>query len=492
MGKNVVIYILLAVFTCALASCTDDENFTIAEGDEVTFSVDTIKFDTVFANVPSITKSFWIFNHTGHGLRFNSVGLAKGAKSEFRVNIDGEYLGQSNNYTASDIEMRKGDSLRVFVELTAVPNSMDGPQPVDEDLLLNLGNGSQQKVHLSAYSWNADMLHNMVIANDTTLGGNGRPIVVYGDMKIDSLATLTIKRGTTLYFHSDAGLQVYGKLLLQGSPDSNVILRGDRLDWMFDYLPYDRVPGQWKGIRFYEHSYANELIHADIHSSFDGIVIDSSDTKRSKLVAEGLTVHNCQGYGIYCKNSQITLRNSQISNTLKDCIYMNGGLLNADHCTIAQFYPFTSPRGYALRLEDNSKEGLFNIKNSLITGYDDNVLLVPEQKDTTESATYAFEYCVLRTPQRTSRDSVCFKNVLFENVKDTTSMGEKHFVLVSLDKQKYDFHLSKSSSAIGYANLNTSLPYDHDGYKRDDKPDVGAYEYRPDAKDGNNNSTANN
>ena len=89
----------------------------------------------------------------------------------------------------------------------------------------------------------------------------------------------------------------------------------------------------------------------------------------------------------------------------------------------------------------------------------------------------------MRTPKPTTADSVYFKNIIYENVKDTTIYGEKNFVKIDADKQYYDFHLSKVSAAVDKANAKTAQPIDRDGVKRDELPDIGAYEYR---KEGSN------
>ena len=41
-----------------LASCADDESFSTSRGDVLSFSVDTLKMDTTFSNVPTPTRSF--------------------------------------------------------------------------------------------------------------------------------------------------------------------------------------------------------------------------------------------------------------------------------------------------------------------------------------------------------------------------------------------------------------------------------------------------
>lgn len=50
-----------------LASCADDESFSTSRGDVLSFSVDTLKMDTTFSNVPTPTRSFWVYNRTGKG-----------------------------------------------------------------------------------------------------------------------------------------------------------------------------------------------------------------------------------------------------------------------------------------------------------------------------------------------------------------------------------------------------------------------------------------
>ena len=76
-----------------LASCADDESFSTSRGDVLSFSVDTLKMDTTFSNVPTPTRSFWVYNRTGKALRCQSVRLENGNQKGYRVNVDGSYLG---------------------------------------------------------------------------------------------------------------------------------------------------------------------------------------------------------------------------------------------------------------------------------------------------------------------------------------------------------------------------------------------------------------
>ncbi|MBM6993280.1 MAG: right-handed parallel beta-helix repeat-containing protein [Prevotella sp.] len=468
--------IVAGVMLGLMAACTDDESFSNASSHVLTFSTDTVRLDTVFSNVPSATKSFWVYNNSGDGLRCQSVRLENAAKSGYRVNVDGVYLSEEKNYTVSDIELRNKDSVRVFVELTAPQTNALTPQQTSDNLVFTLESGVEQRVNLSAYAWDAVSMRNVRIDRDSVIDGNGRPVIVYGGIRVDSAATLTIAAGTTLYFHEDAGINVYGRLLTPGTPDNPVTLRGDRIDYMFDYLPYDRVPGQWQGLRFHDSSTGSVLQHTDIHSTYNGVVVDSSSVTQLKLSLENVTIHNCQGYGLLSENARLSLINTQITNTLNDCVRINGGEATINGCTLAQFYPFDSNRGYALHFAGKHPIDNLSVMNTLITGYADDMLL-GEPADSTTAFVYAFDHCIIRTPKVETADSVHFTQVYYENVEDTTTSGEKHFMTIDTDKLRYDFRLDSVSSAIGKANPQTATTNDHDGRTRDDLPDIGAYEY---------------
>ncbi len=45
-----------------LAACSNDDDFVTSSVHHVAFSSDTLRFDTIFANVPTATKSVWVYN----------------------------------------------------------------------------------------------------------------------------------------------------------------------------------------------------------------------------------------------------------------------------------------------------------------------------------------------------------------------------------------------------------------------------------------------
>lgn len=480
--KHSLAILLLLQATLLFMGCADDDGFTTSPTHLLSFSVDSVKLDTVFSRVPSSTRTFWVYNKSGDGIRCSSVRLAQGNQTGFRVNVDGIYLGATEGFQTSEIEVRNKDSIRVFVELTAPQNGQSQPQELTDDLVFALESGAEQRMPLQAFVWDAQLLRDVHIARDTIFSDT-KPMVVYGGLTVEEGATLEL-RGTTLYFHADAGIDVHGRLVTDAADGRETILRGDRLDRMFDYLPYDRVSGQWRGIRFFPTSANNEIRHTDIHSGMDAIVCDSAalDTIQPKLTLTHSTIHNCQGYGLLAYNAYVVVNTCQITNTLHDCVAIFGGKADIRNCTLAQFYPFDSARGAALRFANTLSDtaapyplyGLFSA-NNIITGYADDVLM--GGMDSTQVFNYAFDHCLIRTPKVETADSVFFQNVIFEDAEDTTQVAKRNFELIDEDNLRYDFKLSEKSRAINTANPVYALPDDRLATKRDDQPDMGAYEY---------------
>lgn len=466
-------YILIVLPLVLMSACADNDTFSTSPSNRLTFSCDTVSLDTVFSKVPSSTRTLWVYNNSSDGLRCSSIKLQNGNQTGFRINVNGVYLGDAQGYQISNEEIRKGDSIRVYVEATLPVNNAEGPQLVSDDLIFTLESGVQQKLNLRAWSWDAEMLRDVTISSDTIFTSD-KPLVIYGGITVNPNAKMTIPAGTTLYMHSGAYIDVYGTLACQGEPSNEVVLRGDRLDNMFDYLKYDGVSGQWGGIRIHEGSYGNMLQYTDIHATESAIVCDSDNIDRNKLTLSASTIHNAKGYGISARDCRVDISNTQITNTLFDCVNISGGVTDINSCTIAQFYPFDGNRGAALYVEDDTTcvaPLAFTMRNSIVTGYASDVLFV-ERRDTTSAI--LFDHCLLRTPE--VADTVMCRNIIWEDPKDTIVSGWKNFENIDTQNLRYDFRLKAESLAIGAADPLTSLPIDRNATWRDDKPDMGCYE----------------
>ena len=434
-----IFYLFLILAFCI--ACQDDDSFSSSSSLKLEFSVDTLSLDTVFSRVPSSTYSFWVHNRNNDGIRLEQVRLRRGNQSGYRVNVDGIYLDNANGSQTNNIEIRKNDSILVFVELTANENKQPLPCLVQDDLVFLMESGVEQKVCLQAWSWDAVKLYEPVIKKDSVISSDV-PMVIYGGLTVSEGATLTI-RNTTLYFHDGSGIEVAGRLLTE-----NCVFRGDRLDRMFSYLPYDRVCGQWEGIHFLASSTGNELIQTEIRNPQNGILCDSAsiDSTQYRLVMQKCIVHNCQGMGVQASSSYIRLVDCQLTNTLGHCLYLLGGKAEISYCTLAQFYPFSANRGAALYFSNLPTAMDIVCDGTIVTGYEDDVI---QGVNTNESIpfNYSFENCLLRTVGE-SADSAHFQKIIWESPKDSIQ-GKKHFVKIDEDNLDYDFHLDSLSTAKG-------------------------------------------
>ena len=428
-------------------ACKDDDNFSSNGGLRLTFQTDTLQMDTVFSKTPSATYAFWVYNQNDDGIRLQSVRLGKKNQTGFRVNVDGSYLNNALGSQVSDLEIRRNDSILVFVELTSVETAQPDPKLIEDDLIFSLESGVEQKVNLRAWSWDAVKMYDVVVEGEQTIE-SATPIIIYGGITVPEGRRLNL-RNSTLYFHDGAGIECYGDLIIE-----NCVLRGDRLDRMFDYLPYDRVSGQWKGIHLYETAMTARLSHTEIRNAENALVLDSAaiDDTQVRLGMGGCIIHNAEGYGLKSVNSNIYISECQFTNTLNDCVLIVGGIADINYCTMAQFYPFSAERGAALRFvnyEGDNDIPLLKLRceGIILTGYESDVLM-GSVRDSIAAFEYEFVNSLLRTPKVDDDDSVRFVNVRWESPKDSIQ-GTKHFKVIDEENLIYDFHLDSLSTAQG-------------------------------------------
>jgi hypothetical protein len=415
------IFLCLLTFAALLMGCTDKDDFSADPSALLTFSTDSVSMDTVFSTVPTRTYDFWVYNTTNTGVRIKEVRLKQPSLSGFRVNVDGNYVDS----VAYDFEVRKNDSIRVFVELTAPVVAQSEPKHIEDQLIFALESGVEQPMKLCAYSWKARFIDDELEVKEDMLIDDRQPIVIRKGIHIAKGATLTLSH-TQLYFHDGAGIEVEGTLVAD-----SCLMRGDRLDRMFDYLPYDRVSGQWKGIVIHASSLDNLLQDCEIRNACTAI----SCEKHSSLTLYRCTIHNCMGTGVEFNEAIALMDSCRISNTQGDCLNAIGSDVLIDHTTLAQFYPFSAERGVALRFDAKS---VITCGNTLITGYEEDVVMGA-------GTDYSFYHCIIRTPQPTHMD--VFEDIIWE-APDSEVQGKDHFVTFDTDNLIYNFSIQEKSPAF--------------------------------------------
>lgn len=461
-----------------LFSCNDEEQFTTDSNALITFSKDTIAFDTVFTTIGSSTKSFQVYNNNDKGVRLSNIRLASGGESGFRVNVDGQY-----GTSFSNINILKKDSIFVFVEVTVNPQDEDSPVLITDSLMFTQENGKCKRVVLQAYGQDIIILKDVAITEDTSFE-ELRPYVIYDSLVVKENATLTIDPGVTLCFHSEATLNVHGTVKAVGTNDEPITFRGDRTDKMFWYLPYDRLDGQWGGISLFEESTGNTFNHVDIHGGTWGIDCYYSGTEKTKLTLLNSTVHNVKGSGITSVCNKILVANSQITNAKENCLTLLGGYYDFYYTTIAQFYPWSAEYGKALTFTNVYDEYAYpldalNFSNCIITGYEEDVVegrRYEGKDDEGDNIAFnlTFNNCLVRTD--TVGSSQYFIDCIIEN-KDSEVIGEKNFKTIDTDNYIYDFQLDPLSPARKIGTYIKQYKKDKNGVTRKtDHPDAGCYE----------------
>ncbi len=451
--------------------CIDD-SFSTDPSHVLTFSTDTIAFDTVFTDIGTATRSFRIYNPNKKSLNITSIKLADAEHSGFLINVDGMSGSEFN-----DVEIRGKDSLFVFVEANINPTDRDNPIFIVDSIVF-LTNGVKQDVKLTAYGQDVIIKRGETLTADTRFTAN-RPYLVYDSLVVAQGATLTLDPGTRLHFHNKATLLVQGKLLAEGERDNLIHLRGDRLDRLFADLPYDNLGGQWGGIHFYAESTGNRIVHAHVRGMSSGIVIDSCSTEEPRLEILNSRIRNSSGNLITSSYSRLICQNSELSDAAGAILALTGGIAQFTHCTIVNYYFYdiiTSPIinlnycAVADSIPDGEPLLRAQFNNSIICGTPSEL-----SKIEFKGSHVFFRNCMLRS--NGSDD---------ENFIQTVWSGKPYFVATGEEHYYYNYQIgNENSSTIGMGDPAFAIyPLDTDmlGNPRTTRVDIGAYQYAPQEK----------
>ena len=451
-------------FLLILFSCRKDSFITSPDAN-LSISVDTLHYDTVFTAVGSVTQSFKIINDNNKKLRLSSVKLMGGAASSYKMNVDGMATSE-----ASGIEIEANDSVYVFVQVNVDPASGNLPFIIRDSIQISY-NGNDRLVQLEAWGQNAHFFREKVISSNETWT-NDLPYVIQGYLYVEAGQTLTIEKGCRIYVHADAPIIVDGTLKVNGEKDTidRVYFRGDRLD-----EPYKDFPAAWPGIYFRTPSKDNILNYAVIKNSYQAIAVeDPSPNANPKLTLNQCVIDNSYENGIIALNSSITANNCLISNCGKNIALGKGGSYQFTHCTVVSYSNFfIQHKDPVLTLSD--------VNGSTTSPLDATFLncIFWGENESLEN-----EVVVEKTG---SNGIVTFQNVLWRlktaplNVTiDPAAINnlDPEFDSIDVSKHYYDFRLSKRNSPAVDAGNNNSLAIDLDANPRlvGLKPDLGCFE----------------
>jgi hypothetical protein len=466
----------------SLNSCKKKDVVSSDPALKLSFSNDSVIFDTVFTTLGSATHRLMVYNTSNSRINISNITLEQGSNSAYRINVDGESGSQFTN-----IEINGGDSLYIFLRVTIDPNNQNNPLIVEDNIHF-LTNTNEQSVKLVAWGQDA----NYILADTYTPGfppykivadsletvrwTSEKPYVIYGFAVIDSYGKLIIEEGSKVYFHKSSGLWAYadGVLKVFGSIENPVTFQGDRLE-----SDYANIPGQWDRIWLMEGRTGedHEIKNAIIQNGFIGIQAESFlKVTQNKVLLENVTIQNMQGFGLFTRTFNIKGENTVLANCGGYCMAVTGGG-NYDfvHTTIANYWTGTSRNTPALFLNNYFVDTLeqaipiplnFKMGNSIVYGYNEEEFLT--DMDGGADSNYFFEYNILKTSRDLS-DETLVQHIL------------KNEDPLFLDFNINDYRIDSLSPAVDYGSriIADPVPKDILGNSRIESPDLGAYEFVP-------------
>ncbi len=472
-------FVILAVITF---SCRKPVNVSDDPSIKLTFSNDSIIFDTVFTSLGSTTRRLMVHNTSNSRVSISNVQLSSGNSSAFKLNVDGE---AGSKFT--DVEINGGDSIYIFTRVTIDPNDVNNPFVVEDEINF-LTNGNAQSVKLVAWGQNANYILAdtyvtgfppfKVVADslETTTWTSEKPYVIYGYAVIDSYGKLEILDGTKVHFHENSGLWAYvdGVLKVYGTRENPVHFGGDRLE-----EDYQDLPGQWDRIWLMEGRQGedHEIYNAVIENGFIGIQAESFlRTTENSVILNNVIVQNMQGIGIFSRVFNISGENVLAANCGGYCMaFTGGGNYDLKHTTIANYWPYSVRNTPSVFLNnyllDTTETPIpfainFKLENSILYGSNLNEFETDMVSDV--DSIYYFDHCLLKTEFNVS-NSVNF-NEVFKNENP-----------LFVDYQVNDYRIDTLSPAIdkGDQAIAATVPFDLLGNSRSQDPDLGVYEFVP-------------
>jgi len=458
--------LLLVILIFSIYSCEKHELLTDPSA-RLSFSMDTVLFDTVFTTIGSTTRQLKVYNPYKQRINVSTIYLATGNNSDFRLNING--IAGSK---VDDLEIPARDSIYIFIELTVDPNGINTPMVV-QDSIIFITNGNEQDVDLLAWGQDVHLINAEIIKTQTWT--NDKPYLIYNSMLVDTGHILTIEQGTQIYLHRNSSILVYGTLIVNGTKDEPVVFQGDRLEKL-----YDDIPGQWGTIALLSGSENNVINYAEIKNGIAGFQVgEYDDDSNPVLIISNSKIENMSFTGFYAFGSTISASNSVIANCGTMAIaLLKGGNYEFYHCTIANYWNYSVRITPSIVISNYFEyEGNLYVRdlenayfgNCIIYGNLESEIGLAYEPEIV-SFNYQFDHCLIKVNADSTdiSDEIFFKSILINQDPKFISIEKLDFQLDTLSN-------AKDKGAIEVGNL---FPLDLNQNSRidDEAPDLGAYE----------------
>lgn len=446
-------------------ACQPEDEILAEKAIALQFDKDTVHFDTLFTGELSITKRLRVSNPSGKAVLIERIELSNGDQSPYLLYVNGRSGKQFGQQ-----QILAGDSLLLLLE-ARLPETTHTAPYLASDLLVLENKGLRQELPLVGYGQNALFVGDSVLSCNTSWD-SPLPYVIKKSVLVDSLCTLQVSKGARLYFKPGAYLYVKGSIHAEGdtAKADRILFRNHRLG-----KAYENQPGQWGGIIFLPGSKNNRLLYTNIRNAEYGIYLGTPDQDDEPDLELGhCKIENSLYAGIICYTSDLLAYNTLVSTSARYTVAnLAGGNYRYQHCTFVNYFTRREPVPALLLsdyvvLEDETEisENLnFSMANSLIWGNLSGSSEVVLDIKQAEQLHIAADHNLLRTSDDLWQGN---GNIL------GTDLGMPRFE----DPFSYDYRPDSLSPARD-AGLSLNLPHDLEGIPRDEKPDMGAFEYRP-------------
>ncbi|RZL50544.1 MAG: hypothetical protein EOP00_03955 [Pedobacter sp.] len=322
--------IKLLIFTlfCSLfAACNKDEEISLETDAKLSFSSDSVLFDTVFTSIGSSSRRLKISNPNESAINVTNIKLSGGNSSAFSLNINGQAVAETTN-----LKINGKDSINVFVKVNINPTTQSLPFIVQDSVLFYF-NGQKQSIHLVAYGQNANFINGTSI-NGNVIWDSKLPYLIYNSLTVTENSSLTISPGSKILFHGNSTLSVKGTLIVNGNKTDSVLFASDRLE-----KTYQNETGQWNGIHFYPESKNSTINYAVIKNGTAGITVDGrSGNGKPKLLLTNSIIKNMEVVGFLGYETELTAFNNLFYNCGQYLLYgAGGGIYNLKQNTFAGY-----------------------------------------------------------------------------------------------------------------------------------------------------------
>lgn len=414
LAKALIVIFPILIATILMNSCHKEQ---FAKTGALSFSTDTLTFDTVFTTLGSTTRYFKVRNTQSKSLMVSDIKLMQLQGNQFRINVDGVSGTEFKN-----VDIPAHDSIYVFVEVTVNPNNLTNPFIILDQIQFTT-NGTTQAVTLEAMGQNAYYHFSEHITGMVTWPNDKPHIVVNRNgglpiLAIDSNATLNLLPRTQIYMGPSALITVDGTLNAHGNDWSDSIV--------FQYIrrDYQNAPGQWLGITYSRVATIN-MDHVIVDQSNFGIsdeyVLDvlaqaqitTSDIRNygsnpiPSVTLDKCIIRNCSSSALTALRTNLTATNCLMHSSGGNMVVLAlGGTYNLNNCTMANVYnQYTNHQSPSLTVADHiyyldgtTQLGPYattaTINNSVVAGTQDNELFLTSPPSL---LTVHFSYCNLTT-----------------------------------------------------------------------------------------------